>query len=58
MTWLRPFKGQWALLAASLLLAPLLASCQTAPPASASPSFSPEQVAVLQAYDFVETDGQ
>ncbi|WP_324741692.1 OmpA family protein [Tsuneonella sp. CC-YZS046] len=43
-------------LAVFFLAIPLLASCQTVPPAPTG--FSKEQVAVLESYDFVETDGQ
>ncbi|RYG24701.1 MAG: hypothetical protein EON93_22825 [Burkholderiales bacterium] len=53
---LRPCKDRWLRWAAVFLLAPLLAACQTTPPAA--PSFSPEQVAVLKTYDFVEGEGR
>jgi len=42
----------------ALLLAPLLAACQTTPPPPSAPAFSPEQIAVLNAYDFVEEEGR
>lgn len=53
---LRLCKDRWARWVLALLLAPLLASCQTTPPSA--PSFSPEQVAVLKDYNFVEEAGR
>lgn len=58
MIWLRQCKDYCARWALILLLAPLIASCQTTPSPPAAPSFSQEQIAVLQAYDFVEAEGQ
>lgn len=55
---LRPCKNKWTRWALALLLVPLLASCQTTPAPPAARSFSPEQIAVLHAYDFVDTEGQ
>lgn len=56
MMWLRPCKDQVVRWALALILVPLLASCQTVP--TKPSTFSAKQIAVLQAYNFVEAEGQ